>query len=285
MPHDAFGNEKDRVGSDPNPFRYCGEYFDVESGSYYLRARYYDPSIGRFTQEDPEKDGLNWYTYCNNNPVLFIDPTGCQYVCADDFGGSSKPEPEPAKKDTAAERKRAHDEEKARALYEANMKEMEENYAEKNEEIIEAVNNPEAEVAENTDARVEEESSVVYGYGISIQAGWAFYLQGNVIYVIDSFGNEGILYGLGGGGGFAANISNGIFAFWGAETIYDLPGWSGEIGAGVWIADYALICGTGSESYNMIAFFPISLGVPAEFHAAISKSKLLILKEGLHGNS
>ena len=132
--YDAFGNEKDRVGADPNPFRYCGEYFDVESGAYYLRARYYDPSIGRFTQEDPEKDGLNWYTYCNNNPVLFIDPTGCQYVCADDFGGSSKPEPEPAKKDTAAERKRAHDEEKARALYEANMKEMEENYARKIEE-------------------------------------------------------------------------------------------------------------------------------------------------------
>jgi hypothetical protein len=38
--YDAFGNEKDRVGSDPNPFRYCGEYFDVESGAYYLRARY-----------------------------------------------------------------------------------------------------------------------------------------------------------------------------------------------------------------------------------------------------
>ena len=46
-PYDAFGNEKDRVGADPNPFRYCGEYFDVESGSYYLRARYYDPSVGR----------------------------------------------------------------------------------------------------------------------------------------------------------------------------------------------------------------------------------------------
>ncbi len=34
------------------PFRYCGEYWDKESGSYYLRARYYDPSVGRFTQED-----------------------------------------------------------------------------------------------------------------------------------------------------------------------------------------------------------------------------------------
>ena len=74
--YDAFSNEKDRLGSDPNPFRYCGEYFDVESGAYYLRARYYDPSIGRFTQEDPAKDGLNWYSYTGGNPVLFIDPTG-----------------------------------------------------------------------------------------------------------------------------------------------------------------------------------------------------------------
>ncbi len=268
------------MGADPNPFRYCGEYFDVESGAYYLRARYYDPSVGRFTQEDPAKHGYNWYAYCNNNPIRFVDPTGFVPVCADE---DIIKEPTPPPKPTTAERKRAHDEQKAHVIYEENMQEMEESYAEKNEENIEAVNNP--EVTENADARVEEESSMVYGYGISIQAGWAFYLQGNVIYVIDSFGNEGILYGLGGGGGFAANISNGIFAFWGAETIYDLPGWSGEIGAGVWIADYALICGTGSESYNMIAFFPISLGVPAEFHVAISKSKLLILKEGLHGNS
>ena len=96
--YDAFGNEKDRVGSDPNPFRYCSEYFDVESGCYYLRARYYDPSVGRFTQEDPAKDGLNWYSYTGGNPVLFIDPTGCQYVCADDFGsGGPAPEPAPVK--------------------------------------------------------------------------------------------------------------------------------------------------------------------------------------------
>ncbi len=57
--YDAFGNEKDRLGADPNPFHYCGEYFDVESGAYYLRARYYDPSIGRFTQEDTHWNASN----------------------------------------------------------------------------------------------------------------------------------------------------------------------------------------------------------------------------------
>jgi uncharacterized protein RhaS with RHS repeats len=45
--YDAFGNEKEIAGQDPaldaNPFRYCGEYFDRETGTIYLRARYYDP--------------------------------------------------------------------------------------------------------------------------------------------------------------------------------------------------------------------------------------------------
>ena len=42
-----------------NPFRYSGEYFDEETGFYYLRARYYDPTIGRFLTEDPAEDGTN----------------------------------------------------------------------------------------------------------------------------------------------------------------------------------------------------------------------------------
>ena len=119
--YNAFGNEKDRVGSDPNPFRYCGEYFDVESGAYYLRARYYDPSIGRFTQEDPACAGLNWYTYCNNSPIRFIDPTGFVPMCADE---DIIKEPTPAPKPTTAERKRAHDEQKAHAIYEEQMAEL-----------------------------------------------------------------------------------------------------------------------------------------------------------------
>ncbi len=48
----------------PLLFRYCGEYFDVESGCYYLRARYYDPSVGRFTQED---------THWNTSNMIYGD--------------------------------------------------------------------------------------------------------------------------------------------------------------------------------------------------------------------
>jgi len=88
--YDAFGNEKDPSATDANPFRYCGEYFDKETGTYYLRARYYDPVIGRFTSQDsvryterPLPTGnvidplsLNYYTYSANNPVMYCDPSG-----------------------------------------------------------------------------------------------------------------------------------------------------------------------------------------------------------------
>ena len=74
--YDAFGQEYSPASDDPNPFRYCGEYFDKETQSIYLRARYYSPASGRFTQQDPAMDGLNWYVYCASNPVNRIDTTG-----------------------------------------------------------------------------------------------------------------------------------------------------------------------------------------------------------------
>ncbi|MCL2281233.1 MAG: hypothetical protein FWC25_01045, partial [Dehalococcoidia bacterium] len=50
--YDAFGNEKSPDPNDLNPFRYCSEYYDTETGNYYLRARYMAPVIGRFISED-----------------------------------------------------------------------------------------------------------------------------------------------------------------------------------------------------------------------------------------
>ncbi|MBO4898035.1 MAG: RHS repeat-associated core domain-containing protein [Clostridia bacterium] len=74
--YDAFGNQLNSNANDTNPFRYCGEYFDTETNQIYLRARYYRPQSGRFITEDPIRDGLNWYVYCGNNPVMFVDPSG-----------------------------------------------------------------------------------------------------------------------------------------------------------------------------------------------------------------
>jgi uncharacterized protein RhaS with RHS repeats len=42
----------------------------------YFGARFYDPEVGRFITVDPGKDGLNWYAYCNNNPLRYVDPDG-----------------------------------------------------------------------------------------------------------------------------------------------------------------------------------------------------------------
>ena len=74
--YDAFGVELNRDVNDTNLFRYCGEQYDNETDSIYLRARYYSPSLGRFTTEDPAKDGDNWYSYCAGNPVNGWDPSG-----------------------------------------------------------------------------------------------------------------------------------------------------------------------------------------------------------------
>lgn len=82
--YDAFGNLTAQIGESDNPFLYCGEYYDAESQTYYLRARYYDPANGRFTQQDAwvfmnagDPLSLNLYTYCGNNPVMYFDPSGC----------------------------------------------------------------------------------------------------------------------------------------------------------------------------------------------------------------
>jgi len=61
-----------------NPYMFTGRRFDIETGLYYYRARYYNPYIGRFLQTDPigYGDGINWYAYCGNNPLNATDPFG-----------------------------------------------------------------------------------------------------------------------------------------------------------------------------------------------------------------
>ena len=66
-----------------NPIRYRGYYYDTEFGFYYLKSRYYDPTVGRFISQDDVDyadyesiNGLNLYAYCNNNPVMNSDPSG-----------------------------------------------------------------------------------------------------------------------------------------------------------------------------------------------------------------
>jgi len=75
--YDAFGDELEAKEQLQNRIRYTGQQYDDLTGQYYLRARYYNPVLGRFMQEDVyQGDGLNLYAYCENNPVVYYDPSG-----------------------------------------------------------------------------------------------------------------------------------------------------------------------------------------------------------------
>jgi RHS repeat-associated protein len=87
--YDAFGVHREQTGAADNPYRYSGYTFDEESGLYYLKARFYDPELARFMQEDTYRGNsadplsLNLYTYVSNNPLVYWDPTG-HYVSPTD---------------------------------------------------------------------------------------------------------------------------------------------------------------------------------------------------------
>ncbi|MFC0335616.1 RHS repeat-associated core domain-containing protein [Paenibacillus sepulcri] len=79
--YDEWGNITQQSETIPNSFKYACEIYDNETGLYYLRARYYDPSMGRFINEAYEGQvtnplSLNLYTYVQNNPLGFVDPSG-----------------------------------------------------------------------------------------------------------------------------------------------------------------------------------------------------------------
>lgn len=75
--YDAFGTIQGSSEHYPNRVLYTGQQYDRLTRQYYLRARYYNPIVGRFLQEDVYRgDGLNLYAYCANNPVIYYDPSG-----------------------------------------------------------------------------------------------------------------------------------------------------------------------------------------------------------------
>ena len=112
--YDSWGRPLNAEGPGPtNPFQFAGREYDAETGLYYMRARYYDPAIGRFLSADPlnlgallitAQDGwhglallpaspaamagrrdtgllrfpqqLNLYSYASNQPTMFRDPSG-----------------------------------------------------------------------------------------------------------------------------------------------------------------------------------------------------------------
>ena len=50
--------------------------YDKVLDLHFAQFRFYSADDKRFTAEDPVKDGANWYSYCGNDPVNFVDPLG-----------------------------------------------------------------------------------------------------------------------------------------------------------------------------------------------------------------
>ena len=95
--YDAFGNVIASSGTTDNTYGFTGEQqFSEANGLVFLRARYYDSSIGRFISRDPvlklmsfsdnfiwylpdligTPENLNPYVYVTNNPIKYVDPNG-----------------------------------------------------------------------------------------------------------------------------------------------------------------------------------------------------------------
>ena len=74
--YSVFGQVAAEDPNHPNPYMFTGRRFDIEIGLYYNRARYYNPFTGRFLQTDPASQGMNLYSYCGNNALNLLDPSG-----------------------------------------------------------------------------------------------------------------------------------------------------------------------------------------------------------------
>lgn len=75
--YDEYGKVTQKEEADYNPFQYVGKYgvMYLTDHLYYMRARHYDPTIGRFLSEDPIWS-TNLYPYADDNPIMGIDPRG-----------------------------------------------------------------------------------------------------------------------------------------------------------------------------------------------------------------
>ena len=77
--YDAFGMLLASTGAPQGPFGFAatsGYQADEDTGLQLLGHRYYDPSAGRFLTRDPIGSGRNWYTYCDDNRLRWVDEDG-----------------------------------------------------------------------------------------------------------------------------------------------------------------------------------------------------------------
>jgi RHS repeat-associated protein len=90
--YDAFGNARSQTGESANVFGFTGHEKDEETGLYYFKARYYDPTLGQFLTQDAFEGmtdtppSLHKYIYAYGNPTVWVDPDGNKSI----FGDATK---------------------------------------------------------------------------------------------------------------------------------------------------------------------------------------------------
>ncbi len=91
-PYGQIRNQQEQSGLN-NPWKFAAGYLDSSTGLYKFGTRYYDPTLGRWTQQDPVGGSLgdlnsdNRYTYAGDDPVNAVDPSGrdCVYFTNGDI--------------------------------------------------------------------------------------------------------------------------------------------------------------------------------------------------------
>jgi len=79
--YDPYGDTAAHTGASSNPWRYTGAFLDEANGFYKMGLRFYDPDLGRWTQQDALQNLLqpaqaNRYAYVGCNPTNYTDPSG-----------------------------------------------------------------------------------------------------------------------------------------------------------------------------------------------------------------
>jgi RHS repeat-associated protein len=84
-----YGSIREHTGQTISNYKFTDQELDPETGLYYYGARYYDPTMGRFISPDSivqnshDPQTLNRYSYCRNNPLIYLDPNGHVFLVDD----------------------------------------------------------------------------------------------------------------------------------------------------------------------------------------------------------
>ncbi len=88
--YDEFGNITNDKGIGPSPdVKYTGQFYEKTTKLHNHGARWYAADVARFINQDPARDGTNWFAYVGNNPVSLWDPTGLAAFGGSGFSASS----------------------------------------------------------------------------------------------------------------------------------------------------------------------------------------------------